>query len=319
MNPHPFPQSGYTSPAAPDPRNFIYEKTTPIAPFLDTYKTDISSLPQLYQGQRSACVEHAIAKAIMYYVYKTTEKVVTLSPRFLAALTVKADGFPLSNGTSLLNALKMAQKYGICEDKYFPNNVDLSDDEYCDLTKITPEAYVNALQYRIDSYAFLSDLSSNGLKHAIYQNGIVIVGMHICASWWTSVKGVISWLAADILPLRPCSNPKDSTNSNHAHDLYGYDPYYIYNDNSFGLTWGNNGNGYFAANDVPYIYEAVTLLFLSSEQIAEQKKASDIVNTIQSVEIVENGTSDLVVKNAFIALIQGLWTSFLEVYNKRIE
>lgn len=318
MNPHPFPQSGYTPPAAPDLRNFIYEKATPIAPFPDFYKTDISNLTQLFQGERAACVEHAITKAVMYYVYKTTGKVVTLSPRFLAALTVKADGFPLSNGTSLLNALKMAQKYGICEDSFFPNDVDLSDEEYCDLTKITPEAYANALQYKIDSYAFLSDLSSNGLNHAINQNGIVIVGMHICASWWTNIKGAISWLAADLLPLRPCA-ANDPTDSNHAFDLYGYDTNYKYLDNSFGLTWGNNGNGYFGANDIPEIYEACTLLFLSPEQIAKQKKASDIVQTIQSVETVENGTSDPVVKNALVALLQGLWESFLQVYSKRIE
>lgn len=276
MNPSPFPNSGYRPllPHEVDERNFPLEKAQPVVPFPESYKTDLSPLPHLFQGQRSACVEHAITKAVMYYIYKKTGKVVHLSPRFLAALTVKEDGFPLSEGTNFQNALKMARKYGICEESFLRNDVDLSDEEYCDLSKITPEAYENALQYRIDSYAFLTDLSSNGRNNAVYQNGVVVIGMKICDSWWTSIKGVVSWAAKDILPLRP-PKQNDPSTSGHAIVQYGYDIAYNHIDNSFGADWADGGTGYFGPNDFPYIYEAATLLFLTEEQIAALKETKN--------------------------------------------
>lgn len=308
---HPFNQTGYTPPKIQDSRNFIYEKAVVPQPFPTTYKTDTSVIPRLYQGDRAACVEHAVAKAIMYKEFKQTGKVTLLSPRFLAALTVKMDGFPLSQGTSLLNALKIAQKDGICEEQYFPNDVTLSDADYCDLTKISPEAYTNALTHKIDSYAFLSDLSANGLHNAIYQNGILIVGMKICSSWWTSLKGVVSWLAADILPLRPPVK-NDPTTSGHAFLLNGYDETFDYLDNEWGNDWASQGFAWYGANDRPYIYEAVTLVTLTPEQKIQAQSVTIAIDGLVQAENMPGTTN--IGRMAINMVIKALGWFFADIF-----
>lgn len=264
VEPTPFENTGYIGPL-PDPRNFVAEAVQPemvSTPIPASYVTDITPFktPQtvFMQGQQPSCVAHAVTWAIQYYFWKKTGQVVKLSPRFLYALCKTNDGIPTQEGTYLLTALKLAQKYGVCEDKYFPNNVSLMKDVYKDATQIPQAAYDNALKYKIGTYAFLSDTSLQGLNRAIFQNGIVLIGMRIGQEWWTAVSGQTSWAPQDILPLRP---PKVVV-SGHAIALYAYGTF-SYLMNWWSYAWGYQGHGWFGANDLPTVYEAAIITGLA--------------------------------------------------------
>lgn len=257
MNPLAMPNTGYV-PVNRVPTTPLETAQAPVA-YPAEYVAPIDGLPILMQAQQPSCVGHGIAWAVMQKEKTAGRPFKLLSPRFVYALSKLTDGIQ-GDGTSVENALKVAAQYGVCEDEYFPNDVSLSAAEYQDASKITPAAYKNGLQHRISGYHFLSNLTLAGLKNAIYQNDIVIIGMQISDAWWTAPDGTSSWAASDILPLRP---PKrnDPTLSNHCIDLY------CYNDsipldgimNWWSDEWGNKGTAFFETNDLPYVYEAAVI------------------------------------------------------------
>ena len=125
----------------------------------------------------------------------------------------------------------------------------------------------------------LNDLSFDGIKKAIYENGLVLLGVHVGNEWWTAPNGNSSWQEADILPLRP---PKVRI-SGHAILAYGYDENYIYFRNSFGSTWGREGDGYFGANYASQVYEGWIFKDLAPEVVAEMKRKIGILQKILEI------------------------------------
>lgn len=277
MTSYPFDKTGYLPPVIEDPRNFVAESIMPAdsGALPASWVTDITpfKLPQnIYmQGKQPSCVAHSVAWAVQYYHWKTTGQVIKLSPRFLYALCKANDGIPNEEGTYMLTALKMAQKYGVCEDNYFHNDVTLSEADYKDVTKIPQAAYTNAATHKIGTYAFLSDTSKNGLNKAIYQNGVVLIGMKIGQEWWTAENGRVSWAADDILPLRPAA----TVVSGHAIALYAYGAF-NHLMNWWSYDWGYQGHGWFSSNDIPYIYQAAIITGLAEPTSpAPPKPAAD--------------------------------------------
>jgi hypothetical protein len=246
------------------------------------YKTDLSAMPIFMQSQIPDCVENGVTYVKEYHDFKNKGTVVALSRRSLAIPTVAADGVPFDQGTSLQVALNVASKKGIAESSLFSDDHTLSETAFIDAV-IPPEAVTNALTHTIESYVFVQDKSANGLKNAIYQNGLVLLGMYIDDAWWTSVTGQTSWFNKDILPLRPVS-ANSTTKSGHCIALYGYDETYFYLVNWWSDQWASTetpegglgtdgGFGYFGVNDLPEIYEAATIVDLTEEQIQQQINA----------------------------------------------
>lgn len=267
---HPFDSTGYMPPKVVDKRNFILEKAQAVAPFPASYKTDISMIPVFDQKKIPDCVENSITFVKKYHESKSVSPAPDLSRRFLATWTVIRDGFPISEGTSVQNALYEAHKRGICESQFLADDHTLDEKTFTDSVKLTPLANANGVKHTIENYAFLSDTSANGLKNAIYQNGLVVVGALINQNWWTDANGNVSWDAKDILPIRPPTTKDasvDTTLSGHAFVLYGYDETYFYFVNSFSTDWGQGGKGYFGVNEVPFIYEAATIVDLSPQTV----------------------------------------------------
>lgn len=257
----PFKNLGYTPPVQKDPRNWLLESTQPVQPFPDTHVTDITpfKLPQnIYmQYQIPDCVENAVAFAQRYDEWKATGIIPNLCRRELAIKTVQADGFPFSAGTNLQVALDIAHKQGIGDAQYFPDDHTL--DEATFIGASLPQTVIDSAQaHKIPSYAFVSDLSVNGLKNAIYQNGIVLIGIKVSDWWWTAPSGNASWQVNDILPIRPIDATHPQV-SGHAVALYGYDTQYFYFMNWWSPQWGDQGHGWFGINDVPEIYEAAVI------------------------------------------------------------
>jgi hypothetical protein len=228
--------------------------TTPIPPL---FAADITALPVLMQGQQPACVAHAVCYSMMYEIWKQTGQVVQLSPRFLYALCKANDGVPNEEGTFTSVALAMAKKYGVCTEEAFPNDVTLSMADYKDITKIPEAAYTNALQYMVEDFSPIMNLSLESLEDAINQNQLVIAGLEVSDSWWTSTDGTTTWTASDILPLRPPS-PSNPSVSGHCINFYTYNTSInlIGLINEWSTEWGNQGSAFFYPNYLPDIYEA---------------------------------------------------------------
>lgn len=278
--------------------NTGYRKPTPVTPPTEavatiptSYSTDLSQIPVMMQSQIPDCVENAVCYALEYLILKNEGRVVQFSRRFLASLTAAADGFPFIDGTSLKIALQIAKDYGICEASYFNDDHSLALDVFADKTKITPEAYANAEQYKkyFENFTFLTDaeIMSGGIKSSIYEHGLVLVAMDIDQSWWTSPAGVISWAAADILPIRPPIGrtlETDPTLSGHAVPFYGYDESKVYFRNEWSTQWGNNGDGEILANDIPFIYEAAYITYIPAT-VADtiQKQVTEVQTEVQNI------------------------------------
>ena len=256
MEPFAFTNPGYIPHR--DPRNWSLEALqaprTPESPYVSPL---ISSLPILMQGKQPSCVAHGVVSAIMYKEMKKFGKAPELSRRFLYALSKKSDGIPNQQGTILDNALKITSKIGVCEERFFPDDISLPYDEYIDISRIPEDAYINASTHKTTSYAFLTDLSYQGLSNAIFQNDIVMTGMDIDSSWWTKNDGTISWVADDILPIRA---PNPAT-SRHLVDLYAFndDMKLLAGINSWSESWGAKGTFFYYSDEFPYIYEAAVL------------------------------------------------------------
>lgn len=278
-------------PGEVDPRNFILEKSQPVQPFPSEYKTDISAMWVYMQAKIPDCVENGVTYLKVFHWLKSHNVLVDLCRRFLAAFTVKADGVPFENGTSLQVALQVQHNIGICETQYFPDDhqpgnstPDLST--FTNIALIPLTAIDNAKNYTNVSYAFLSDKSANGLKNAIYQNGIILIGIKIDQNWWTDISRNVTWDKDKILPIRPpkSADPTvDPTISGHCIALFGYDENLFYFVNWWSGEWGDNGIGYFGVNDLPFVYEAATVLDLTDEQIAQQKSITVVQDQVQQV------------------------------------
>lgn len=92
-----------------------------------------------------------------------------------------------------------------------------------------------ASKFKIGSYARVNDLSFDGLKSAIFQNGVILAGFYGDREGWRTAY------------LKP---PKKAT-FGHAVALTGWNKDYIIGQNSFGKNWGDQGLFYLPRNYTP--------------------------------------------------------------------
>ena len=129
----------------------------------------------------------------------------------------KIDGIPNMAGTFFRAGLRVLQKQGAK-----PNN--------------EPES--EAIKYRIGGYAKVDDLSFEGLKKAIYVNGILLAGF---------IGSNTGWQSAYIKP------PKAGEKTwGHAIILIGYNKDYIIGQNSWSKNWGDKGLFYVPKDYLPF-------------------------------------------------------------------
>lgn len=128
----------------------------------------------------------------------------------------KIDGYS-GQGTYLRIMMKVFQKIG---------------------AKPKDEVESEAIKYRIGGYAKVDDLSFEGLKKAIYVNGILQAGFTGSNQGWQSAyirppkAGEITW--------------------GHAVALIGYNKDYIIGQNSWGNAWGDKGLFYVSKDYMPF-------------------------------------------------------------------
>lgn len=228
---------------------------TAVAPSTDLYVARIDGLPVFMQGKRPTCVSHGVAWAKMQYDLKHTGSFSTLSRRFLHALS-KQPGQKPGEGRSIESVLAVAETYGIPDEQFFPEDDSLSEADYEDASKIPPEAYANAKFHKINGFAYLQDLSIQGIYNAVSSHDIVIIGMDISSAWWTDVQGNVTWEADKICPLRPGfdgNRPCVDIYAANTGDSLGAIM------NWWSEQWGVKGTAFFETDDLPFIYEAAVL------------------------------------------------------------
>lgn len=180
------------------------------------------------QDQLGSCVGHALTSGYeLITKRKYPNKFVELSrlfvyynSRFLSE-THKQDV-----GVTLKDALKSVNHIGVCEEKYWPYNLDMFDD------KPTIAAYRDAITRTITEYRKLNTM--NDVLDSVNNNNPIIIGASIYTGFMYLNK-------SDHIIKIPVSGEKNE--GGHAILIVGYDltrkMFLI--KNSFGTEWGLNG------------------------------------------------------------------------------
>jgi len=102
-------------------------------------------------------------------------KALARSPRQLYAICKRDDGLPNDEGTTLNAIFKALRDVGVSELAHCPNDIHLPKNQYRDAARITPAALIDASKNRTGSWAFLSNVTLDVVKRAIWQNQAVIL------------------------------------------------------------------------------------------------------------------------------------------------
>lgn len=127
-----------------------------------------------YQDAKSECVCCSFACLQMFNSIKEGTHL-TLSPRFLYAQLVNSNV-----GTTFRDNAQLVRKVGICENVWFPNDVELSMDDFVDEEKINEGARGNAQKYRIKNFSYVNPIE---LKRAIFKHPVIIAVGGTNKSW----------------------------------------------------------------------------------------------------------------------------------------
>lgn len=218
--------------------------------------TDISKIPVLNQREIGACVGHAIATALTYINYQETKQIEYLSPRFIYALAKQLDGNPLNEGTQPRLGAKVTTDNGCATDEIVNNDTFLTHAQYIKLD-LNQKVIDNAKPYKTKGYAFVP-ITAEALKQAIYQNGVITITIGCGEITNKEIK-------------------KGTESGYHYIALFGYetigtDTIFHYR-NSWGDTWGKNGNGKFSFKDFNgYMFDAIAYVDLPN-QLKEEAKS----------------------------------------------
>ena len=222
-----------------DPRDYPLGAFTPET-FPEKYFTDISKFPVENQRKIPACGSHAGS------FVKNVQDGVRLSPAYLWKEIKLVDGHPIESGTDMLSIFRVLNKTGVCKYDLMPNDTTVTPEEYTKYN-VNMEQQADAASHKIGTYAFEFYPSMDSMKKAIFKHKAVLCLIRIGEEFWKP-----SWSATQ--PLRPPKNPI----SGHFVTLYGYDKDYIYFRNEWGSEYGEQGNGRFGVNYLPYVVEIGT-------------------------------------------------------------
>ncbi|NCN95070.1 SH3 domain-containing protein [Candidatus Wolfebacteria bacterium] len=192
-------------------------------------------LDVLNQGSTPRCVGYSAA-AIKQEKELRERRRVVFNGDWLYARCKELDGLPNMRGTSLRIAMKILQKQG---------------------AKPQGELETEAVKYRIGGYARVDDLTFEGIKKAIYVNGILLAGFHGSNQGWQTAY------------IRP---PKAGEYQwGHAIALIGYNKDYLIFQNSWSENWGEKGIGYIPKDYMPFESWCI-LTDLPFEFLADKKE-----------------------------------------------
>lgn len=214
-------------PSPDDTRDFKYKlKSVPIKLEIDLREWDS---PVEDQGSLGSCVSHALTSCYESIVKRTKpDKFEELSRLFSYYHTrVLEDSVDNDFGVVYIrNALKAAEKYGICQEVIWPYNIEKFANQP------PPAAYLDASKRTISVYKSLD--SNLDVLETLNQNNPVIIGMTVYDSFMNinSKNSII-----------PLPREYDFVIGGHSVVIVGYSlprrQFII--KNSFSKDWGDNG------------------------------------------------------------------------------
>lgn len=221
----------------------------------EVYKPDLSTIPIYDQDKYPTCGAHAGAfldsklQADSQGVFKH------FSPKYLWAQIKQIDGFPLEDGTDMRSIFQSLVKTGDCDISLLPNSLGASLQAYSNIANVTPTMKINGAGNLLKNYAFTNNPSWEQLRQAIYKNKAVLALVNIGDGWWLP-----DW--AHVLPLKLGNKV-----GRHFVVLHSYDQNRIYFRNSWGMEWGEKGDGYFERSYLQNVIEIGTSILLPNHFI----------------------------------------------------
>ena len=233
-------------------RKYTYIKRDPIHSFTGIEKISFTKtlynsyslskyLPAVItQGEIGSCTACSLICALNIIQrvkkYKNLKKYSIL---FLYYIERKEYGTEnIDSGSSLSTGINCLQNTGVCQDKYWPYNIlkyNIKPPKIC---------YVNASKYKISNNIIQVPNDVESIKKLLRNKIPIVIGIMVYSSFETS-----SVILTGIIPYP--NKLEEQILGGHAMCMYGYDDtnqYFILR-NSWGISWGNQGNGY-----LPYQY-----------------------------------------------------------------
>lgn len=230
--------------------------------------TDISMIPVLDQGLLGTCVAHAIAIVKMYQEYRETGKVPKFSRRFLYAIARTYSPYGTDMGLFPRDGAKVVYGVGILEPDTIDDNT-LPHNLYIQITP-TDDQKNNAIKWKA-SYTGIDNGDLQTIKAAIVREGVVTISLAHQSSKWNSRTGKVKAVDGKIDGL-------------HYITLYGYEDKgtdtVFYFRNSWGKSWGKDGNGQFNWSDYKTrSYDAIAFADVPNDLIEKAKNTQYIFTT----------------------------------------
>lgn len=291
ITPHAFSKLGGIR-RTPNPKDYLVGgATAPVYNFPQTKAKPVNRT-HYFQGKQAACGAHAgVALVDSLMLQQGVTAIPNHTPRDLW-IEIKTDGTAVSDGTTMDRIFAELKSVGVIPFEPLENNVTYDPADYAEMDVITSSIKEQEGKNLIESYAYPTDLSFNGIKQAIDNFGAVILLIDVCERFWTAANGVTSWAAKDILPLAPPSAAFPVVDG-HFIVLDYYDEQYLYGPNSFGTTWGLDGDLQMGINYMPFVLEMGIVRLPATVQAVSQVTPQVLDTVAQSIPQVQNAIGQL--------------------------
>lgn len=204
----------------------------------DKHMADLSKLEVFDQKQNGSCVGQSLAAIATYYWLKEYGTIDYKSARHIYARAKAIDGIPDQQGTYPRVAASLFREEGIAPQSLISNDNTLPHYRYVDIN-VTPEVEKKSKEARVQGYAF-SNLDTISLMTDLVQFDVLSASLAV--GDWNHVTG-------------QAKPPAFVTGSTPRHQivLTGYEKsggkVKVFFRNSWGKSWGKNGNGWFWLNE----------------------------------------------------------------------
>lgn len=228
-------------------------------PYPSVYLPNYTALAPFYQNGIPGCggaMGGGAKAASIYNILGITDE---LSWRFVYALAKTIDGFPNEDGTTMRAVFTVLKNFGVPKASLLPNDILLSVPDFRDITRISPECYADAATRKIASYAFLTSITMDSIKAAIYQNEVVAILKR-------------PWIPGKYL-------------DGHFIFLDGFDETRLRYRNSLDVNKDPNAEYWFTKDDVPTFIEAGTFLDIHPDLIKELTNRRDLLTKVRDLEV----------------------------------
>jgi hypothetical protein len=186
-------------------------------------------------GQEGSVVGQALATALEFQIAKATGEKRQISARFIYYAARKKEGTTATDsGAQIADGIDVLRNQGAVEEHVWPYVAG-------DFAKPPPIGIDKAPRFKITDVKRVSSL--NEIKHALVENGTVVIGVSVYASFQSDNAARTGQV--------PMPAKDDMILGGHAVVLVGYDDKTnnVKFANTWGVRWGDHGFGY-----LPYQY-----------------------------------------------------------------